>query len=135
VLAVAALTASDSVEILYYDFVQLVNSVPFPYPQAHPNTCDPQDQWFRKDAFDPRYGPTNSKVSFQLTGLIRSTESIAFYFDSFGPSEALYYDVGTQKFIANSFSRALGWIALPTRYSRLALARGLRFAALIPQHV
>jgi len=53
-----------------------------------------KDQWFRKDAFDPRLRTHKLKGELSAYSVNREYRVL---FRFLGPSEALYYDIGTHE--------------------------------------
>ena len=59
-----------------------------------------KDQWFRRDAFDPRLRTHKLKGELSAYWAYSVNREYRVLFRLVGPTEALYYDVGTMKFIA-----------------------------------
>jgi len=64
-------------------------------PKHVQNLATRKDQWFRKDAFDPRLRTHKLKGELSTYWAYSVNREYRVLFRFVGPGEALYYDVGT----------------------------------------
>ena len=73
-------------------------------PKHIQNLATRKDQWFRKDAFDPRLRTHKLKGELSAYWAYSVNREYRVLFRFLGPSKALYYDVALMKFIVNQDS-------------------------------